>query len=50
MAMVYTLVTSAQEWLSESFGQDANIENSEDEETEKDDVRSFVLLIIPSAL
>lgn len=38
MAMVYTLVTSAQEWLSERFGQDANVENSEEEETEKDDI------------
>lgn len=38
MAMVYTLVTSAQEWLSEIFGQDANIENSDEEETEKEDV------------
>lgn len=50
MAMVYTLVTSVQEWLSERFGQDANVENSEEEETEKDDVWPYVLPIISTAL
>ncbi|XP_062157487.1 uncharacterized protein LOC133865033 isoform X2 [Alnus glutinosa] len=38
MAMIYTLVTSAQEWLSERFGQDANIENDEAEVAAKDDI------------
>ncbi|KAF5745192.1 RWD domain-containing protein 1 [Tripterygium wilfordii] len=37
MAMIYTLFTSAQEWLSESFGEDVNAENVE-EEVAKDDV------------
>lgn len=41
MAMIYTLVTSAQEWLSERFGQDANIENDEAEVAAKDDVWAF---------
>ncbi|KAK9282221.1 hypothetical protein L1049_005135 [Liquidambar formosana] len=38
MAMVYTLVTSAKEWLSERFRQDTSIENSEVEETTKEDI------------
>ncbi|THF97469.1 hypothetical protein TEA_029197 [Camellia sinensis var. sinensis] len=37
MAMVYTLVSSAKEWLCEKFAQDAGMENNEDEETAKDD-------------
>lgn len=41
MAMIYTLVTSAQEWLSERFGQDANIENDVAEVAAKDDVWAF---------
>nr|CAN84041.1 hypothetical protein VITISV_024171 [Vitis vinifera] len=48
MAMVYTLVTSAQEWLSERFGQDANVENSEEEETEKDDCYVAIHLVLVS--
>ncbi|RVX17115.1 RWD domain-containing protein 1 [Vitis vinifera] len=48
MAMVYTLVTSAQEWLSERFGQDANVENSEEEETEKDDCYVVIHLVLVS--
>ena len=45
MAMIYTLVTSAKEWLSERFSQDSSIENAEAEEAAKDEVR-FILLII----
>ena len=35
MAMIYTLVTSAKEWLSERYGQDAD---AEEEEAVKDEV------------
>ncbi|WRX26297.1 RWD domain - like 2 [Theobroma cacao] len=38
MAMIYTLVTSAKEWLSESYGQDADADNAEEEEATKDEV------------
>ncbi|GLT55935.1 hypothetical protein SLA2020_290160 [Shorea laevis] len=38
MAMIYTLVTSAKEWMSERFGQDASADNAEEQEAEKDDV------------
>uniref|UniRef100_A0A5B7AE78 Putative RWD domain-containing protein 1 isoform X2 n=1 Tax=Davidia involucrata TaxID=16924 RepID=A0A5B7AE78_DAVIN len=38
MAMVYTLVTSAKEWLCEIFAQVAGVENTEEEETVKDDI------------
>lgn len=38
MAMVYTLVTSSKDWLSERFGQDSNLESAEAEERAKDDV------------
>lgn len=39
MAMIYTLVTSAKEWLSERYGQDADAENAqEEEEAKKDEV------------
>ncbi|KAG6789039.1 hypothetical protein POTOM_005123 [Populus tomentosa] len=38
MAMVYTLVTSAKEWLSERYSQDASNEDIENEEAAKDDV------------
>ncbi|KAK6148784.1 hypothetical protein DH2020_016309 [Rehmannia glutinosa] len=37
MAMVYTLVTSAKEWLSERFSQDAD-EDAEEDEAAKDEV------------
>lgn len=37
MAMIYTLVTSAKEWLSELFAQDADDDNAEDE-VAKDEV------------
>ncbi|KAF8393492.1 hypothetical protein HHK36_021736 [Tetracentron sinense] len=38
MAMVYTLVASAKDWLSERFRQDTGIEDSEEEDTPKDDI------------
>lgn len=38
MAMVYTLVTSAQEWLSERFAQDAGDEDAEEDEAAKDEI------------
>ncbi|KAF6145359.1 hypothetical protein GIB67_016820, partial [Kingdonia uniflora] len=38
MAMVYTLVSSAKEWLGEIFSQDVGIEDSEVEETPKDEI------------
>uniref|UniRef100_A0A7N2LMH3 RWD domain-containing protein n=1 Tax=Quercus lobata TaxID=97700 RepID=A0A7N2LMH3_QUELO len=37
MAMVYTLVSSAKEWLSERYGVDTNAEDAEAEEATKDD-------------
>lgn len=41
MAMVYTLVSSAKEWLSERYGEDTNAEDAEAEEATKDDVWVF---------
>ncbi|XP_031257841.1 RWD domain-containing protein 1-like [Pistacia vera] len=38
MAMVYTLVTSAKEWLSERYSQDTSNDNAGEEEVEKEDV------------
>ncbi|GMI73046.1 hypothetical protein like AT1G51730 [Hibiscus trionum] len=38
MAMIYTLVTSAKEWLSERYGQDADADFGEEEESIKDEV------------
>lgn len=38
MAMVYTLVTSAQEWLTEKYGQNVDNDDFEDNDAEKDDV------------
>lgn len=40
MAMVYTLVTSAKEWLSERFSQDNGDENAEEDGVAKDEVFS----------
>lgn len=39
MAMIYTLVTSAKEWLAEQFCQDSVDDSTEAEEAAKDDVR-----------
>lgn len=41
--MIYTLVTSAKEWLSERYGQDADADNAEEEEATKDEVWPYVL-------
>ncbi|KAL0354593.1 UNVERIFIED_CONTAM: IAA-amino acid hydrolase ILR1-like 4 [Sesamum radiatum] len=38
MAMVYTLVTSAKEWLSERFSEDAGDEDAEEDEAAKDEI------------
>ncbi|KAG7997610.1 hypothetical protein I3843_01G218900 [Carya illinoinensis] len=38
MAMIYTLVASVKEWISERFCQDANIENANAEEAAKEDI------------
>ncbi|KAG6575486.1 RWD domain-containing protein 1, partial [Cucurbita argyrosperma subsp. sororia] len=38
MAMVYTLVTSSKEWLSERFGQESSLEIAEAEERVKEDI------------
>ncbi|KAK8641854.1 hypothetical protein V6N13_011226 [Hibiscus sabdariffa] len=38
MAMIYTLVTSAKEWLSGRYCQDACADNAEEEEARKDEV------------
>ncbi|KAM7255582.1 hypothetical protein ACFE04_008480 [Oxalis oulophora] len=38
MAMIYTLVAYAKEWLSERYGQDANDDNIEEEVAAKDEV------------
>ncbi|KAG8380054.1 hypothetical protein BUALT_Bualt07G0153600 [Buddleja alternifolia] len=50
MAMVYTLVTSAKEWLSERFAQDAGSDAGDEDGATKDDVFSFpffINIIIP---
>lgn len=39
MAMIYTLVTSAKEWLSEAYGNDVGIEDSEENDAVKDEVQ-----------
>lgn len=44
MAMIYTLVTSAQEWLSENYGHEEEVEELEETDTAKEDVWLFVLL------
>lgn len=38
MAMVYTLVTSAKEWLFERFSQEDGIDNAEEDENTKDEI------------
>ena len=45
MAMIYTLVTSAKEWLAERF-QDSAAVDAEAEEAAKDDVRLSSILWI----
>lgn len=50
MAMVYTLVTSAKEWLVEKFSHDAQDEEPEENDVTKDDVCLFALPLTFSAL
>lgn len=38
MAMIYTLVTSAKEWLTEKYSSNADFGDEDDEDTAKDDV------------
>lgn len=38
MAMIYTLVTSAKDWLLERFAQDGDTENAVEDEVEKDEI------------
>jgi hypothetical protein len=44
MAMVYTLVSSAKEWLSEKYGQNGGDEEPEESEAEKEEVRTYSLV------
>ena len=46
MAMIYTLVTSAKEWLSERFAQDGDAENADEDEVAKDEVLLFFLFYL----
>lgn len=45
MAMIYTLVTSAKEWLAERFGEDSADAVAEAEEAAKDDVSLSSILL-----
>lgn len=38
MSMIYTLVSSAKDWLSELYAQDADNDDGEEEVAEKDEV------------
>lgn len=42
MAMIYTLVSSAKDWLSEKYGQDAENDEFVDEQAVKDEVWMFL--------
>lgn len=44
MAMIYTLVTSAKEWLQEVYSRETGADNDAVEEAEKDEVWPFVLV------
>lgn len=46
MAMIYTLVTSAKDWLSERFGQNDGLGNPGEEEDAKDDVCYLSLFLV----
>lgn len=48
MAMIYTLVTSAKEWLSELFAQDGDDENAGEDEVAKDEVYIIVFQSVAS--
>lgn len=44
MAMVYTLVSSAKEWLSEKYGQNDGDEEPEETEAEEEEVYAYSLV------
>ena len=44
MAMVYTLVSSAKEWLSEKYGQNGGDEEPEETEPEEEEVYTYSLV------
>lgn len=44
MAMIYTLVSSAKEWLSEKYGQNGGDEDTEETEAEEEEVNLFTCL------
>lgn len=44
LSMVYTLVTSAKEWLSERYCQDPEVEDAKELESKKDEVL-FISLV-----
>lgn len=43
MAMIYTLVTSTQAWLSEQYGHEDAVEEKEENDTAKEDVWPFIV-------
>ena len=49
MAMIYTLVTSAKDWLVEKFSHDAEDEEPKEKDAVKDDVWLFALPLTFSA-
>lgn len=44
MAMLYTLVASAKDWLSGRFGQDGVADSAADDEKEKDEVWGYLFI------
>lgn len=47
MAMIYTLVTSAQDWLTDRYSQATGIEDDEQEDTEKEEAGLLLLSLFP---
>lgn len=45
MAMIYTLVTSAKEWLSEKYGNETVVDDSDDSDAAKDEVSWYFVRI-----
>jgi len=45
MAMVYTLVSSAKEWLSEKYGQNGGDEEPEETEEKEEEVYIFPYML-----
>jgi hypothetical protein len=48
MAMVYTLVSSAKEWLSEKYGQNGGDEEPEETEEKEEEVYIFPYMFCTS--